>query len=584
MSGRQARALSAFDPATLVGTVLDGRYELTGHLASGGMGAVFRARHVHLRKEVAVKVLRPELSAAPDLVERFRREAEIASALEHDNLVRVTDFGRSEDGLLFLVMDLLTGESLFEVLHRERVLSPPRAVALLWQVCAGLEAAHQHGVVHRDLKPENVFLARTGSGREVVKLLDFGIAKFARAGDGSTQAGIVVGTPEYLSPEQAMGLPVDARADVYTVGLIAFRMLTGRNPFHADDARGLLFHQASSPVPGLAETNPELSAWPALCDAVATACQKNPAERPASAAELGQLLASALGSIFVAPPGATPVLPSSPRVATLAIGAGIGVPAAGALRAWRRLVWALGGVLPARRRTLWLAVGAIALIAVLTGVLVSAAIGRSRAAAQAEALLGAGKPEQALAAIDAALRSRPEKPELAILRARALRLLPGRRGDAIDAYAAVQAVRPLEPEDYRSLCALLGEDRSLADRAARVLRNAPPLAVPALVDAARSGSAAQRLRAMTLLRDLGAEDAVDRVAVYTALLAEPDCDVRRAAARRLGELGDPAAVPALRTAAGAMRNEKRWSILPVKVPACGASEANEALRRIQSVN
>ena len=250
------------DPALLVGTVLDGRYELTGHLASGGMGAVFRARHVHLRKDVAVKVLRPELASSPDLVERFRREAEIASALEHDNIVRVTDFGRSEEGLLFLAMELLAGESLFDRLRREGTLPPVRAVGLLFQVCAGLQAAHAMGVVHRDLKPENVFLARTPGGREVVKLLDFGIAKFARGpGDGATQVGVVVGTPEYLSPEQAMGLPVDGRADLYTVGLIAFRMLTGRHPFPAESARDLLLQQASSPVPALAEASPALSAW-----------------------------------------------------------------------------------------------------------------------------------------------------------------------------------------------------------------------------------------------------------------------------------------------------------------------------------
>ena len=127
-----------FEPESLLGLVLDGRYELAAHLATGGMGAVFRARHVHLRKDVAVKVLRPDLSSSPDLVERFRREAEIASALEHDNIVRVTDFGRSPDGWLFLVMELLCGESLFDRIRRDGALSPEEAVPILWQVCAGL--------------------------------------------------------------------------------------------------------------------------------------------------------------------------------------------------------------------------------------------------------------------------------------------------------------------------------------------------------------------------------------------------------------------------------------------------------------
>ncbi|HEY6101388.1 MAG TPA: serine/threonine-protein kinase, partial [Anaeromyxobacter sp.] len=169
-----AQAMPAFEPLSLVGTTLDGRYELVAHLATGGMGAVFQARHVHLRKDVAVKVLRPDLTSSAEIVERFRREAEIASALEHDNIVRVTDFGRTPDAYLFLVMELLAGESLFDRLRREGSLSPEEAVPILWQVCAGLEAAHELGVVHRDLKPENVFLARTASGREVAKILDFG--------------------------------------------------------------------------------------------------------------------------------------------------------------------------------------------------------------------------------------------------------------------------------------------------------------------------------------------------------------------------------------------------------------------------
>src|SRR5512140_834307 len=240
------------------------------------MGAVFRAHHVHLRKDFAVKVLRPDLSGSPDLVERFRREAEIASALDHDNIVKVSDFGRSAEGYLFLVMELLTGESLFERLRREGFMSPDEAVPILWQICSALEVAHARGVVHRDLKPENVFLARTPSGREVTKILDFGIAKIADPASGTaTQAGMVVGTPGYLAPEQALGGAVDARADLYAVGLIAWRILAGRHPFKADDARGLLMMQATKPVPPLTEPRPDLAVYPALVAAVAKACAKD---------------------------------------------------------------------------------------------------------------------------------------------------------------------------------------------------------------------------------------------------------------------------------------------------------------------
>jgi eukaryotic-like serine/threonine-protein kinase len=148
---------TGFVPPSLVGITLDGRYRLTRHLADGGMGTVFCAEHVYMKKVVALKVLRPDLSGLPKIAERFRREAEIAAALEHENIVRVTDFGRSQEGFLFLAMELLEGESLFERL-RAGPLSPEAALDILIQICRGLEAAHRHGVVHRDLKPENIFL------------------------------------------------------------------------------------------------------------------------------------------------------------------------------------------------------------------------------------------------------------------------------------------------------------------------------------------------------------------------------------------------------------------------------------------
>jgi eukaryotic-like serine/threonine-protein kinase len=288
----QIPSLPVFDPASLVGSTLDGRYLIEEHLATGGMGAVFRARHVYMRKDVALKVLRPDLSASAELVERFRRESEIAASLEHDHIVRVTDFGRSPEGWLFLAMELLFGESLFDRLRREGFLPPDEAVTILWQVCAGLEAAHARGVVHRDLKPENVFLARTPGGREVAKILDFGIAKMADPSEvGATQAGMVVGTPEYLSPEQATGSEVDGRADLYTVGLIAWRSLTGRHPFKADDPRSLLMMQATRPVPPITDPRPDLADHPALVAAVTRACEKDPALRYQTAAAMKDDLA-----------------------------------------------------------------------------------------------------------------------------------------------------------------------------------------------------------------------------------------------------------------------------------------------------
>ncbi|HEX9243815.1 MAG TPA: serine/threonine-protein kinase [Anaeromyxobacter sp.] len=612
--------LSAFEPASLVGATLDGRYELTGHLATGGMGAVFRAQHVHLRKEFAVKVLRPDLTTSPDLVERFRREAEIASALEHDNIVKVSDFGRSSEGYLFLVMELLQGESLFERLRREGVLPPAAAVPILWQICSALEAAHARGVVHRDLKPENVFLARTSSGREVTKILDFGIAKFMDPASGSaTQAGVVVGTPEYLAPEQAMGTAVDARADVYAVGLIAWRMLVGHHPFKAEDARGLLMMQATRPVPPMVEWRQDLAAHPALVAAVAKACEKEAGARHQSAALLGDALAAALGPAFMIPPGATPApAPSLDGLSPVQLRELLRTPSqAGGARTKMLAILAVGrarvsrlfterlpraareSVHQVRAHPVAWGIGTAALIglAVAIGMF---AHSRGRAVATARELLASNRALEARAVLDDALEHRPEDPELLELhtaaeqgvvraeqearlsRARTLHR-SGRHAEAIEAYAAARAKGPLDDVALADLVSDLGRERSLADRATRVLRDEGARAVPAVLRAAATASGNHRLRGLTLARDLGAEDQIDRVAAWTGLLADSDCELRRAAARRLGELGDAAALAALRKAAQA-KTETKGGLFskPKQTPACGAPDADAAVRRIQA--
>jgi len=581
-----------FKPETLVGATLDGRYRLVAHIASGGMGAIFRAEHVHLRKDVAVKVLRPDLTASADLVERFRREAEIAATLAHPNIVRVTDFGRSPEGWLFLAMEFLEGESLFERLRRGGPLRPEQAIPILVQVCRGLEAAHQRGVIHRDLKPENIFLLP--GEPPPTKILDFGIAKITDPGVASeTQAGMVVGTPEYLSPEQAMGTAVDGRADVYAVGLIAWRMMVGRHPFQAADARGLVLMQATRPVPSLSEARPELRSHPMLLAAVARACAKDPAERTASAGQLALELEACLdpAARLPTPPGALASSPSGAFAATQRPGTPSPPSATGQAPAAQPApstpTMTLDGVqadlATLRRRRRWVLGSLLALLLVIAG-LVGVVWLRSRPEERAEELLAAGQAEVARDYLARALVRHPTGVRLRVLHGRALAQLPGQAAAAVDAYAAAQALSPeaLDAAAYADLAAALSQDRKVADRAAQMLTRAGPPASAAVLSAASGGGPGWvRVRALELARTMGIEARLDRIAVYGGLLSDPDCEVRRSAARRLGELGNPAATERLVELAQARREVKGLFGLTQRLPVCGAAEAAEAVLRLE---
>ncbi len=282
-----SRGDEAGDP--LIGQILAERYRVTRLLGSGGMGAVYRAEHVHMRKAVALKVLHREMTAMPEVVARFEREAVAAARIEHPNVAGALDFGQLEDGAFYLVLEYIEGHSLSAALDAEGPFSPLRAVHIARQVAEALAAAHEAGVVHRDLKPDNIMLVDRDGDVDFAKVLDFGIAKLRTdEGDGQkalTQIGSVFGTPEYMSPEQAMGEPVDARSDLYALGMILYEMLVGQTAFASGELIAVLAKHMTAPPPPLPGHVPK-----AVRDLTMRLLRKEPEARVQTAQELGALL------------------------------------------------------------------------------------------------------------------------------------------------------------------------------------------------------------------------------------------------------------------------------------------------------
>ncbi len=291
----------------LIGTVVGERYRLEDLLGVGGMGAVYRAQHVLMQKTLALKVLHRGMAQVDEVVARFEREAVAAGNIEHPNVARATDFGRLEDGSFFLVLEYVDGTSLRAVIESQGRMAPQRCIRIMRQIAGAVGAAHALGIVHRDLKPENVMLLERAEEPDFVKVLDFGIAK-VNFGDASgqralTRVGAVFGTPEYMSPEQALGEPVDARSDLYALGVILYEMLDGGTPFASEEPTRVLAAHITAPVPPLGTHVPA-----PLAAVVDRLLAKKPKDRVQSAKDLVLLLdevAAALGpapaSIVVAP-------------------------------------------------------------------------------------------------------------------------------------------------------------------------------------------------------------------------------------------------------------------------------------------
>jgi len=236
----------------LVGTTIDGRYQVEKKLGEGGMGVVYLAKHAVIGNKCAIKVLRGEMAGESEVSERFIQEARAAAAIGNDHIIQITDFGQLPDSTAYFVMEFLDGHALHDIIEANPHLEPARVIRIMTQCCEGLAAAHASDIVHRDLKPDNIFLVRKGNDNDFVKILDFGIAKVQASESGKrlTKTGMIFGTPQYMSPEQAAGSGVDARTDIYSLGIIMYEMLCGHVPFEADTFMGVLTkHLYEEPIP-----------------------------------------------------------------------------------------------------------------------------------------------------------------------------------------------------------------------------------------------------------------------------------------------------------------------------------------------
>jgi eukaryotic-like serine/threonine-protein kinase len=326
---------------TLIGSLI-GNYRLQKLLGTGGMGSVYLATHISVGKEVAIKIIKESESQSPTLVERFFREARSIAKIHHENVIELLDFGTTPEGRFYLVVELLTGKDLAELLNEQPILPIKRAIHITRQIANGLESAHQQKIVHRDLKPENVFLTSFRGDPDLVKILDFGIAKdlndLPLGERGMTDPGKFLGTPLYMAPEQ--GAEVDSRSDVYSLGLILYRMVTGELAFRSGNLADLIYKHLTQPVPSPCSLNPAISEG--LEQVIIKALAKSKTERYSSMREFSQALGAVSDDSVEAPsvPASNLSRERPPTMTTLSGSIGEAQPRATKRRA---LLW-VGGL------------------------------------------------------------------------------------------------------------------------------------------------------------------------------------------------------------------------------------------------
>jgi serine/threonine-protein kinase len=534
-----------------VGTVVGERYRIVSRIGVGGMGAVYRAEHTMMRRDLAIKVLLPELGGKEEFARRFEREAESASRLTHPNIITVTDFGRTAEGSLFLVMEFLAGQSLSNAIGTGPM-SQVRALGIVRQILRGLEHAHGAGIVHRDLKPENIMLVERDGQPDVVKILDFGIAKVTQpqsGGEALTQAGVIFGTPEYLSPEQALGEAVDARADIYAAGVILYEMLAGRRPFESEDKVKIIsMHLAHAP-PRIRDVNPAVDVPLPLEQAIMQSLEKSREHRFATATAFLQALDDA-----EAP---AEVTGGFGRGATVATGSG----ATGGVR---RLAGGRFGRVAAALAGVVLLVGGIAVIKRVGG-RAAALVAAPPAPAPAtpdmadrykkvEGWLEDGNVASARRALDQALSERPKDGRVRYMLGR-LAFADDRHQEALGHYReaiTLDAGFRGDPVLLSHVDTLLGEPRQSDAALDLMIEKIGAPAADLLEKVANDGSdLGRRQRAAAALDEIGEGKRVDQVSLTILELKKAgSCEEKKVLVVKLKGLGDTRALPAVRALRG----------------------------------
>jgi eukaryotic-like serine/threonine-protein kinase len=600
----QQRVADPDNPASLVDTVIDDRYRLTSLVGRGGMGSVFLAEHVTIRRPVALKLLSPSLAAIPELARRFEREAAAIGRIDHPNCVTVSDFGRLEGGSLYLVMEYLDGRSLSDAIEAEGRIAARRALHIARHVLRGLGHAHQAGIVHRDVKPDNVILVQQDGVPDFAKVLDFGIAHFmdgAAAGrdegdDRLTQAGIAFGTPQYMSPEQAVGDPVDPRADLYSTTVMLFEMIAGRTPFVADEKLELLGMHATRPPPRLSETRPDLLITPELDRLVEVGLAKRPGDRFASAEQFIASIEEVLhGRIDGDAPIATPLDDTEP--VPVAMDPRLRPPARAVplhhtptpLTHRHRRPPTLGQrILLACGLAGLSALGYASYFLFLRPPQVDLLAGlKSEAAAEAEKKLEAGDPDRTIEILTA----RPGALAGDAVAQMQLGHAHAAKSDyrpALEAYQAAVALDPSVIGDRRvrdNLALMIDDDGGvLVDAALLLAREGKDAAAGRrLVELAVHKDRGVRKKAFAAAEALGLGGEIDRLTSFRLdLEQEPTCKARREAVTRLRALGDPKAVAPLRAALdrpGFIKKGRRKR--RINENACLRQHAEDAIRALE---